>query len=498
MKHLKLASNKALKGHFGGQKHSYGLIRNGLCLYFLIACFFAADARALEVNEDGSALILEAKQTYQSDMENRPVITDPSVKNYAGLIVKRLVPKDRSLPKGVNLSVTVLESPQPELYSYVDGHIVMTMGVLYAMENEAQLAGVLSHEVANIVEGYYIGMYQEIKAAERKERRKAIAGALLGALMDVAVDYAVDMESIDLEDEWISGGATYSKTMKKLAALSAAKSAYYSIKDVADSIPEKDNKGQWLDPRLRFEPIADAQGMEYTALAGYDSRETAKGWKNLYRIKSSMLKNEEAALGPWSAQIRQMQSLMQMNMNRMKASLGTSGLVQTKSDVPPTRAEFVATLTSLNEVREAEKKQKPSKGQKSYQTFLEKSLVPRAEKDMTDENFERAYDSYKALWDKGIHTAPVAYGMAKCKLGDFAFGASEAEKKEAEKAYKKAARLDSKYAMPYKGMGELYDDWERYDDAVEAYRTYLKLNPKAADRKRIERKIKVLERKANR
>jgi len=32
------------------------------------------------------------------------------------------------------------------------------------MKNEAQLAGVLSHELANIVKGYYIGMYQQVKA----------------------------------------------------------------------------------------------------------------------------------------------------------------------------------------------------------------------------------------------------------------------------------------------------------------------------------------------
>ncbi|MFC1863901.1 hypothetical protein ACFL1Z_08125, partial [Thermodesulfobacteriota bacterium] len=167
-------------------------------------------------------------------------------------------------------------------------------------------------------------------------------------------------------------------------------------------------------------------------------------------------------------------------------------------DVPPTRAEFVLKMTNLKEVQEAEKEKKPSKGQKGYQAFLEKSLIPRAEKEMEDENYEKAYGSYKALWDKGIHTAPIAYGIAKCKLGDFAFGASEAEKKEAEKAYKEAARLDPKYAMPYKGLGELYDDWERYGDAVKVYETYLKINPKADDRKRIERKIKTLDRKASR
>jgi tetratricopeptide (TPR) repeat protein len=366
------------------------------------------------------------------------------------------------------------------------------------MDNEAQIAGVLSHEVANIIDGYYINIYQEIKAAERNERRKAAVGALFGALMDVAVDYAVDMESIELEDEWLSGGATYSKTMKKLAGLHAAQSTYYSIKDVIASIPEKDDKGQWIDPRLRFEPIADVQGMEYTALAGYDCRETAKGWQNLYQVKSSILKEQGDALGPWADQLRQTQRLMQMNMNRMQQSLGASGLVQTRSDIPPTRAEFVSKMTNLKEVQEAEKKKKPTKGQKGYQTFLEQSLIPRAEKEMEDENYEKAYGSYKALWEKGIRTAPIAYGMAKCKLGDFAFGASEAEKKEAEKAYKEAAHLDPNYALPYKGLGELYDDWERYGDAVKAYKTYLTISPKADDRTHIERKIKTLERKANR
>ena len=470
----------------------------GLCICFLVLSVSSSNLRALEINDDGRALILEAQQTYRSDMENRPVITDEVITGYATNLVKSLVPKGKTLPPGVNLSVTVLESPQPELYAYVDGHIVMTMGVLYAMDNEAQLAGVLSHEVANVVEGYYISIYQEIKAAERNERRKAAVGALFGAFMDVAVDYAVDMESIDLEDEWLNGGATYSKTMKKLAGLSAAQSAYYSIKDVAASIPEKDDKGQWIDPRLRFDPVADAQGMEYMALAGYDCRETAKGWEKLYQVKSRILKEQEDVLGPWADQLRQTQKLMQMNMSRMQQSLGASGLVQTRSDVPPTRAEFVSKMTNLKEVQEAEKKMQPAKGQNGYQAFLKTSLIPRAEKEMENENYEKAYGSYKALWEKGIHTAPVAYGMAKCSLGDFAFGASEPEKKEAEKLYKEAARLDPHYALPYKGLGELYDDWERYGDAVKAYKTYLRMNPTADDRERMERKIKTLERKASR
>lgn len=478
------------------REHMRGSIR--LIIGYLVVCVLALNLSAVEVNDDGRELILQAQQAYRSDMNERPVVTDKVIKTYITGIVQRLIPKQKQLPEGTKLSVTILESPQPELYSYVDGHIVMTMGIVYAMENEAQLAGVMAHEVANVAEGYYLSMYQEIKAAERAERSRAGAGALFSGLLDIAVDYAVERESIRQTEAWMSNDATYGTTMKKMAATHAAQSAYYEIKDVVDSIPAKDADGNWLDPRLRFEPVADAQGMEYTALAGYDVEETAKGWQHLYRVKSDLIKKKEAGMGEFAAQLRQTQALMEIHTYRMRQSLGASGLVQTRSDIPPTRAEFAKSLVNLKEVKTAQKVHKPSKYRKPYMAFLHSSLFPRAEKLMKEENYEKAYTAYEALWSRGIHTAPVAYGLAKCQLGDFAFGASESEKESAEKAYEDAIKLDSKYALPYKGLGELYGDWERYGDAAKAYKSYVKLAPKAKDRKRIERKIKVMERKAER
>jgi tetratricopeptide (TPR) repeat protein len=52
--------------------------------------------------------------------------------------------------------------------------------------------------------------------------------------------------------------------------------------------------------------------------------------------------------------------------------------------------------------------------------------------------------------------------------------------------------------MPFRGLGELYEDWERYQEAVNAYEKYLKLQPNAKDRGKIENKIKILKRKASR
>jgi hypothetical protein len=376
--------------------------------------------------------------------------------------------------------------------------MILTTGVMYAMDNEAQLAGVMAHEVAQLVEGYYIIMYQEIKAAEKRQRGKAAAGALFGAMLDVAVDYAVDVQEISETDRLFSGENTYKETMKKMAAIHAAQSAYYSIRDVIDSVPAVDESGQWVDPRQRFEPVADAQGMEYMALTGYDVTEAARGWENILRINNVLAKERELAMGGFGQQMQAMQGLMEIQMQRARQSLGASGLVQTLSDIPTSRARFVETLTDLKEIQAARQNHQASKRMKPYMTFVKKTLLPKAEKALSGEDYEQAGPLYQALYNKGIRTAPVAYGLAKSTLGDFAFGASNAEKTRAERQYREAIDLDSKFALSYKGLGELYEDWERYEYAIEAYSAFLENAPQDKDRKRVERKIKMLKRKASR
>lgn len=65
-------------------------------------------------------------------------------------IFQRLLPSDHALPDGVVSVVTVLDSPKPELYTYVDGHIVVSSGLIYGLENEARLAGLLALQVAHL------------------------------------------------------------------------------------------------------------------------------------------------------------------------------------------------------------------------------------------------------------------------------------------------------------------------------------------------------------
>lgn len=472
---------------------------SGACLILLFCFCLPFSALAVEVNSDGAELIKEARQTFEKDINKRSVNSDPALNRYVKQLIKHLVPKNKSLPAGVSLNTVIVESVQPELYSYTSGQIVLTTGLLLSVENEAQLAGVMSREVANIVEGYYITLYQEIKAAQRQQQRKEAAAAFLGDLLDVAVDFGVRYASYDISEKWFRDEITYKETMMTMAGVYAAEKTYYNIRDMIENIPEKDEKGQWVDPRLRIEPIADAQGLVYMATAGYDCSEAATGWTNLYREKQRLLQDREAAMGPWAEQMRQTRAIMEMSLKRMQTSFGRTGLVQTRGSIPHERAEFIGNLSrGLEEVKEAQKQTQPRKGIKAFQALLSNYFVPRAQKLMADEEYEKAAAEFSALWSKGIKTAPVAYGMAKSEMGDFAFGASEAEKKAAEKAYLDAARMDKTFADAHRGLAELYEDWERYADAAASYERYLKLSPKAFDRKRVLRKIKTCKKRANR
>lgn len=478
------------------------MTRFAVPLAMLAALFFSSPAAAAEplfvLNDDGRMLIQEAAQAYRQDLEGRPAVIDPAVTGYAEKILKKLTPAGLKPPEGIRLAVTVVDSPKPELYAYMDGHVVITTGTLYAMDNEAQLAAVLSPQIAYLVEGYYVQMYQGIKAAERKQRNMAVAGALLSGMLDIAVDYAVDMEDIHAADAVMSGEATYKETAERMATVSAAKSAYYSLKDVVESIPTDDDKGRPLDPRLRFAPVATAQGMTYLATAGYDAGEAAGGWRHIWRINSDMARENERVMGAWADQMRAMQGLMQANMARMQQQLGATGLVQTLSEAPESKAAFASDLTRMKEVREAQAAAGKDRAMAPYRAFLSATLVPKAAAALADENYDAARILYKILYDKGEKTAAVAYGMAKSQLGDFAFGATRAEQRAAEKQYREALRLDPGYAPAYKGLGALYEDSERYEDAAKAYESYLKCAPDDADSGRIKRKIKMLQRKASR
>jgi tetratricopeptide (TPR) repeat protein len=467
----------------------------GIMGVFLLFCAVGVQAAMVEVNDDGRALIAQGARAYAEEMRDRPVVTDKAYLSYLQQVMKNLQDGDTP-PAGVVPCITVINAPAPQIYSYTDGNIVITSAAVLSADNEAQLAALLAHEMAHIMNGHYILLYQSIKAAERKQRFIATAGAIFGAVLDSAVDYAAEVESAKQVDRVMKGEETYLSAMASQAKIGATQSAYYGVKEAIANIPEKDDKGDRIDPRQRFEVVADIQAMVMLAKADYDPAQASGAWKNIRDLASSRMIEKEQGLGDMAEQFKQIQAMMRMMQQQMRTSLGQSGLTRTIGDTPPSRPDLIAGYVGLKEVREALRGGQGNKGIEAYQAFIRKTLLPRARRLMEDERYQQAEADYRNLYRKGFRDAQVLYGVAKSALGDFAFTATEGQKKEAEKLYLEATEKDRTYAAPWKALGELYEDWDRYEDAVAAYQGYLKTAPSARDRKKIQRKIKSLKRKA--
>ena len=70
----------------------------------------------------------------------------------------------------IDWSFGVIDTPNVNAFATPGGTILITRGLFARLKNEAELAGVLGHEIAHVTERHYV------KAAQKKEQAGALAG----------------------------------------------------------------------------------------------------------------------------------------------------------------------------------------------------------------------------------------------------------------------------------------------------------------------------------
>ena len=107
---------------------------------------------------------------------------DPLANGYINAIGQSLVPEEAS--SGLSFSFRVLADHRPNAFALPDGRIFVSSGLLAFVENEAQLAVVLGHEIAHVVEGHTLDSIRKQRSSDK--RNKIIgtaAGAALGGIL---------------------------------------------------------------------------------------------------------------------------------------------------------------------------------------------------------------------------------------------------------------------------------------------------------------------------
>jgi len=178
----------------------------------------ASDAK-VGLDEDETRLFSESAKARKELTRRGLIIDDPDLTAYLDSILERLQPEN--LAGDLNIQVFVVRDPVVNAFAFPDGGIYINIGLLERLENEAQLALVLAHELAHIILRHSLSRYKDRKA-------KIIAAHITDLmLLGTSIAYIPYMASI----------SSYSRAQEKEAdkmALRMMSAADYPLSGATD------------------------------------------------------------------------------------------------------------------------------------------------------------------------------------------------------------------------------------------------------------------------
>ena len=167
------------------------------------------------VGEEAQFMAAASKEVNQIKAQLKAeTISDPELQAYIDRVGRSLVPKWVD-PKQFQFTFTLIDDPSLNAFAMPDGTVVVHSGLVAALENEAQLAAVLGHEIAHATHRHG---YRGFKDSQAKQQwfglGSMVAGLALGARTDnpavglvtglgtnLALQAAVNGHGRKLEDE---------------------------------------------------------------------------------------------------------------------------------------------------------------------------------------------------------------------------------------------------------------------------------------------------------
>jgi len=119
-------------------------------LVFLVGCAVhpvtgKKEIRLLSTSQE----VALGKQAAQQVVNEFGIYDDPELDKYINEVGQKLV--DVSERKEITYSFTVLNTPMVNAFAAPGGFIFVTRGILKELDDEAQLAGVMAHEIGHVV-----------------------------------------------------------------------------------------------------------------------------------------------------------------------------------------------------------------------------------------------------------------------------------------------------------------------------------------------------------
>ena len=266
----------------------------GCLVLFLVALFsggcashlppLSSSGQAFTPASDEALLWERAAREHRKLSVSSGLLRDPLLEEYLMDVAHRLLPPG-TLDAGVSPSIHVLINPSLNAFAYPTGAIYVHSGLLARLENEAQLATVLAHEIAHVVHRHAIRHLRQERNKDLWKRIVVVTAPLvLGPLLaplGVSVgganpvillqrpsveyflsDQALD-SSLDLAARRPARGrfdqtiALFARTQPQLALLASVQSYQPSLMEEADRFAVTALGRAGYDPRKRTVPWSD-------------------------------------------------------------------------------------------------------------------------------------------------------------------------------------------------------------------------------------------------
>jgi len=388
---------------------------------------------------DERQLWAQAEKEEEKLLKRAKAYDDPLLEEYLARVGDRLLPDEVRAAGGPNFRFGVMSDPTLNAFAMPNGRIYVHTGLLARLDNEAQLATIVGHEMTHVTHRHALEF-------NRDARNKQILYTILSVAASVGV--AVAAGSRARSGDYV-GAAVLSQTANAILGVGLQLATLAAI------------NGYGRD----LEREADTEGMERMIRAGYDPKEAPKVFA-LLRSESKERGSLEAFFFGSHPQL--------------------SERIETTNEL--LRGKYAAAAAAPDSIRDTE----------DFALRMRTVVRDNAALDIRAGRFALAQEQL----DRVLRITPRD-PRAHLYYGDLYRLKSQRTRQTPERdelaakalvSYQRAAELDPAFPDPLRQLGFLYYQQKDNVRARDAFEKYLALKPNAPDGRRIKEYLLELER----
>ena len=367
--------------------------------------------------------IWEKSEAEQQKLNRRGrLYEDVLLEEYVNEIARRMTPPELE-EQGVPIRVKLLRDPSLNAFAYPNGVLYVHTGLLARVENEAQLASVLGHEMTHVINRDAVRQY-------RSTRNKVIAANVAAVAASIGISAVAG-------EQWRRGNAVTAAVVGQTADVMLGLGLQLGL------LAAVNGYGRGMEDQ------ADAGAMRLMAQAGYDINEAPKVHQMLLQRYGDASRLENFFFGNHSRNQERIE-----NYQRMLS------------------AEYAQVAQAPSLVTNTEEFQRRTRPLVRDNAILDIEAG--------------RYGTAKAALERVLAVAPHD-AKAYFYLGELYRKQRKApdDVEKAVIAYQKAAEHDPAYPEPLRSLGLLYYTTGKKAEAQQAFERYLELKPYADDRQQL-------------